>query len=386
MRVAVFDAFNGASGDMIVASLLGITLKEEDLRKTIDDLALEIEIEVREVSKRSLRAKKVFVKEKKKERSFLEVIDLVESSKLEEKVKEDVKKIFEILARAEGVVHGRDYKNAVFHEVGGDDAIFDIVCSAIGIRRLIEKGYRIFSKPIRVGSGFVSFSHGTYPVPTPVVLEILKNSKLEIILEGNGELLTPTGAAILTHYCEGVFRFPILVEEISYGAGTRESEVPNVLRLILGRSELYDSIAVLETVIDDLSCEEIGFSLERIREKSLDLIAIPAMGKKSRPAILLKVITRMEDSEEVAMSLMRETGTLGVRIIPVYHRMIADREIEEREVEIMGKKFKVRFKRSRTLGTLKPEFDDVAKIAKELEMPIFKVYRILGCLDVYSER
>lgn len=181
-------------------------------------------------------------------------------------MKEDAKKILEILAKAEGVVHGRDYRNATFHELGGDDAIFDIVCSAMGIRRLIEEGYRIFANPIRTGRGFVEFSHGRYPVPTPVVLEILKNSKLEVIFEGNLELLTPTASAILAYYCEGVLRQPLKVERISYGAGSYESDVPNVLRLILGSVEIHDSIAVIETNLDDLSCEEVGFALERLRE------------------------------------------------------------------------------------------------------------------------
>lgn len=108
-------------------------------------------------------------------------------------------------------------------------------------------------------------------------------------------------------------------------------------------------------------------------------------GEKSRPAILIKLITRMEEAEDVALELMKETGSLGVRIIPVYHRMIADREIEEKEVSITGKKFRVRFKRSKSLGTLKPEFEDVAKIAKELGIPIFRVYQMLRCEDVHSE-
>ncbi|MEM2817593.1 MAG: nickel pincer cofactor biosynthesis protein LarC, partial [Archaeoglobaceae archaeon] len=247
-------------------------------------------------------------------------------------------------------------------------------------------GYRIFANPIRLGSGFVTTSHGTFPVPTPAVLEILKNSRLKVLFDGKGELLTPTATAILSYYCEGVFRYPLEVERISYGAGGYETEVPNVLRLILGFSELSDSVAVLETVVDDLSAEELGFALEKLREISLDVIAVPVVGKKSRSATLIKLITRLENAEEMALKLMKETGSLGVRIIPVYHRMIADREIKEKEVFLEDRRFKVRFKISKTLGTVKPEFEDVVKIAKELDMPIFKIYRLLRCEDVHTKR
>ncbi|MEM3895828.1 MAG: LarC family nickel insertion protein, partial [Archaeoglobaceae archaeon] len=232
----------------------------------------------------------------------------------------------------------------------------------------------------------VATSHGTFPVPTPAVLEILKNSRLKVLFDGKGELLTPTATAILSYYCEGVFRYPLEVESISYGAGSYETEVPNVLRLILGFSELSDSVAVLETVVDDLSAEELGFALEKLREISLDVIAVPVVGKKSRSATLIKLITKLENAEEMALKLMKETGSLGVRIIPVYHRMIADREIKEKEVFLEDRRFKVRFKISKTLGTVKPEFEDVVKIAKELDMPIFKIYRLLRCEDVHTKR
>ncbi len=386
MKVAIFDAFNGASGNMIISSLLGISLSEDDLRETIDALKLNISFRVEEVKKRGVSAKRVVVDEVKAERSFYEVIKLIEEAKIEPRVKEDAKKIFEKIAVAEGAVHGRDYKRAVFHEIGSDDAIFDVVCSAKGIRRLIETGYRFFAGPIRLGSGFVNTNHGKYPVPAPAVLEILKNSKLEVVFDGEKELLTPTASAILSHYCEGVFRFPLRVEKISYGAGDYETEVPNVLRLILGFSELSDSIVVLETLVDDLSSEEIGYAIEKLRAENIDVVAIPVIGKKSRPAIKIEVLTKFEKAEESAMQLMRDTGSLGVRMIPVYHRMISERELEEREVEINGKKFRVRFKVSKTIGRIKPEFEDVSRIARDLNIPIYRVYRILEGIHADTQR
>lgn len=386
MKVAMFDAFNGASGDMIISSLLGISLNEDDLKEVVETLRLDLRFKVEDVNKKGISAKRVIVEELKTERSFPEVIHLIENSKLEHGIKEDSKRIFERIAIAEGRVHGRDYKKAVFHEVGSDDAIFDVVCCVKGIRRLMSEGYRFFAGPIRLGSGFVETSHGKYPVPVPAVLEILRDSKLQVIFEGEKELLTPTASAILAYYCEGTFKYPLRVEKISYGAGSYETEVPNVLRLILGFSELRDSIAVIETLVDDLSGEEIGYAVEKLRTENLDVIAIPVMAKKSRPAVKIEVLTRLENAEEVAMSVMKETGSLGARIIPVYHRMIADRTAEEREIEIEGKKFKVKFKISKALGTAKPEFEDVAKIAKELKLPIYRVYRILEESHADSER
>lgn len=386
MKAAIFDAFNGASGDMIISSLLGLSLSEEDLRETIDALNLNLSFRVEEVIKRGIHAKRLIVEEIKAERSFSEVIKLIENAKINQKVKDDAKKIFERIAIAEGRVHGRDYRNAVFHEVGSDDAIFDVVCSAKGIRRLIDDGYKFFANPIRLGSGLVKTSHGKYPVPAPAVLEILRDSKLEVIFDGEGELLTPTAGAILAHYCEGAFRFPFRVEKISYGAGSYETEVPNVLRLILGFSELSDSIAVLETLVDDLSGEEIGYAIEKLRAENLDVVAIPVMAKKSRPGVKIEVLTKLDRAEESALMLMKETGSLGVRMIPVYHRMIAEREFEEREVEIGGKKFRVKFKVSKALGTIKPEFEDVSRIAKDLNLPIYRVYKILEGAYADTER
>ncbi|MCS7144820.1 MAG: nickel pincer cofactor biosynthesis protein LarC [Archaeoglobaceae archaeon] len=386
MRVAIFDAFNGASGDMIISSLLNLALTEEDLKEIRDVLQLKIKFRVEEVKKKGISANRVIVEEFRAERSFSEVVKLIENSKLEQDIKEDSKRIFERMAIAEGKIHGRDYKKAIFHEVGSDDAIFDVVCSVKGIRRLLSEGYRFFATPLRLGGGFVETSHGKYPVPVPAVLEILKNSKLEVVFGGEKELLTPTASAILAHYCEGTFKFPMRVEKISYGAGSFETEVPNVLRLILGFSELSDSIAIVETLVDDLSGEEIGYALERLRTENLDVTAIPVMAKKSRPAIKIEVLTKLENAEETAIQLMKETGSLGARIIPIYHRMIADRSLEEREVRIGEKSFKVRFKISKALGTAKPEFEDVARIANELRMPIYRIYKILEGSNADLER
>jgi hypothetical protein len=385
MKIAIFDPFNGAGGDMIVATLIGLSLTREDFRMVVDELNLNIHYEVREVNVRGIKAKRVEVRDEKSKRKFKEVLDLIDSSELNNSVKEDSKRIFEIMARAEGKIHGYNYKNAVFHEIGSDDAIFDVVCSVIGIRRLIDMGYVFFANPIRLGSGFVNFSHGKYPVPAPATLEILKNSPLEVLLEGEGELLTPTAAAILSHYCRGVFRYPLIVKKISYGAGSRDSEVPNVLRLILGETEFYDSVVVLETSVDDISGELMAHSLEKLSQINgvLDVTAYLGVGKKGRPSFLLRVISKFERCEDVSKELMKLTGSLGVRIIPVHHRMIAGRGVMVKRIEIDGRIFDVRVKFSEPyFHHAKPEFEDVIRISDELGKSPVEVYRkILSRLE-----
>ncbi|MCS7121168.1 MAG: nickel pincer cofactor biosynthesis protein LarC [Archaeoglobaceae archaeon] len=370
MKVAIFDAFSGASGDMIVASLLGVSLSKEDLKSIVESTKIEVSFNVKEVKKKGLNAKRVEVLEKKfVERSYDEIKKVVDKAEVDEKAKIDALKIFESLAEAEKKVHGE----GKFHEVGSDDAIFDVLSSAVGIRNLISKGYKLYAKPLRLGSGFVQCKHGLLPVPAPVTLEVLKKSKVEVLFDGKGELLTPTAAAVIGYYCEKYLNFPLKIEDISYGAGTLELEHPNVLRLILGERSEKDSVVLLETNIDDVSCEIIGYAAEKLRgfEGVLDVWILSAVGKKSRPTFELKVLTKEEKSEEIAEKIMEITGTLGVRVLPIYHRKIAEREVLKREVEILGKKFEVKYKISS--NRLKPEFDDVVKVAEDLKVPLMKV-------------
>jgi hypothetical protein len=380
MKLAIFDAFSGAGGDMIVASLLDVALDQDDLVRIPEILGIEVRVKASKVMKKGISAWHVDVESKggDTERTFREVREILSSSELDDQIKQDAAAIFEILARAEGRIHGRDYREAVFHEVGSDDAIFDIVAAVTGIRKLKERGYRIFTTPVRLGSGFVEFSHGKYPVPAPATLEIISESKIEVIHGGEGELLTPTAAAILAYYSEGTFRQPFTVEKVSYGAGDREGEVPNVLRLILASAALHDSIVVIETNVDDATGEVIGYALEKLASLAYDVAAIPTYGKKGRPSIILKAISSLERSEEVAKIMMEETGSLGVRIIPIHHRVKAHRNEEIKEVKIGGKKFSVRVKRSFPDGeVVKAEFEDVKRIAEETGLPLRKIYEMI---------
>lgn len=375
MRLAIFDTFSGAGGDMIVSVLTGTALNENDLRRIAGELNLSINIRVENIVEKGISARRaVIVDDKKVKRSYTDVINLINTSQLPENIKRESNKVFEKMARAEGKIHGRDYEKTVFHEVGSDDAIFDIVASVTGLLRLKEKGYSFYTTPIRLGSGSVDMHHGRYPVPAPATVEILKGSKLEVLMEGEGELFTPTAAAILSHFCKGSFRQPFKIENVVYGAGSRELiGKPNVLRLITGKMVEHDSVVVLETLIDDISGELVAHAMEKIGEDVLDVSAIPATGKKGRPAIILRAIVEFSKSEEVGQKIISETGSLGVRIYPVYHRLVAHREVKEVEVDINQTRFKVRVKESGQL--LKPEFEDVKRISETLNIPLIVVYR-----------
>lgn len=385
MKVAIFDAFNGAGGDMILSTLIDSVITESELHETVELFSLKLDFRVESVNVKGIEAKRVVVNSRKTERSYSDIVSMINSSNLDEDIKADCLAIFELLAKAEAKVHGNNYRDAVFHEVGADDAVFDVVCCVRGIRKLMDMGYRFFAKPVRLGSGFVEFSHGKYPVPAPAVLEILKDARIKAIFEGEGELLTPTAAAILSYYCKDFPPLPVKVENVFYGAGSRDTEVPNVLRLILGRVEVHDSVAVIETAVDDISGEFIGYAVEKLTgfDGVLDAAVIPAYGKKMRPVSVLKVIAEADKAEEVATELMKLTGSLGVRIIPVHHRIIAERGQEVVKVKIADREFEVRIKRSSPgFAHAKPEFDDIVRVADELNMPIHVVYRkIMRVLD-----
>lgn len=373
MKISVFDPFNGAGGDMIVSALTGLSLTADDLHSIVNTLNLNLNVEIRKVVEKGISASKIIVEGEQVERTFKEINGLIKSSELEDTVKKESMEIFKKIAEAEGKIHGRDYKKAVFHEIGSDDAIFDVVASVIGILRLKNSGYSFYSNPIRLGEGFVETKHGIYPVPSPATLEILKNSKLEVIMGGEGELFTPTAAAILSHFCDGTFRYPFRVEDVRYGAGSRKTSVPNVLRLILGKALFHDSVVVLETFIDDTSGEILAHAIEKIGEKALDVNIMHATGKKGRPAVILKAIADFAMAEEVGEKIISETGSLGVRIYPVYHRLVAPREIKKVKLKIGGREFTVGVKKSGEL--LKPEFEDVKKVSESLNIPLIVAYR-----------
>jgi len=315
-------------------------------------------------------------------RTYEEVIEIVEGMDLPGSVASDAKAVFEILGEAEAAVHGTDLPGTQFHEVGADDAIADVVGACLLVDDLDVE--RVVTTPLATGGGEVSMSHGTYPVPTPSVVEIAERADWS--LRGgpvDAELLTPTGAAILAQFAEGVETLPALaVERSGYGAGGYDfPEHPNVLRAIVGDGSgglRRDAITVLETNLDDAAPEVLGGLQEMLADAgALDISVVPLTMKKSRPGHLVKVIVKPEDAERVARRLAEETGTLGVREHGASHRWIADREVVTATVHEDGERHSVGVKvasdSSGGVYDVSAEYDDALAVAREVDLPVREV-------------
>jgi uncharacterized protein (TIGR00299 family) protein len=317
-------------------------------------------------------------------RTYPAVIDIVESMGLPAEVEENAKSVFRLLGDAEAQVHDTALEETHFHEVGADDAIADIVGSCLLFYDLPID--RIVTTPVATGSGAVSMSHGTYPIPAPAVVNIASEADWE--LRGGpveAELLTPTGAAILAHFAEGVETLPTLtIDRSGYGAGGYDfPEHPNVLRAIVGNSRgglVRDDIRVLETNLDDTAPEVLGGLHDTLIDAGArDVSILSASMKKSRPGHLVKVIVKPEDTERVAHRLARETGTLGIRETGVRHRFIAERSFETVSLSIDGDSHDVTVKlASDTDGDVydvSAEYDDAAAIASETGLATREILR-----------
>lgn len=397
MRTLAFDGRMGASGDMLLGALLAAGADRAALA-SIED-ALEIHYAVEGTVKNGIEATGVDVLSDGHEhagnhdhdhsaegsgphRSYREVVEIVESMGLDPGVERDATAIFEILGEAEASVHGEDLETIHFHEVGADDAIADIAGVAALVADLDPD--RVVTTPLSTGSGEVSMSHGTYPVPGPAVTEIAERA--DWLIRGGpieAELLTPTGAAILARLADGVETLPELrVEGSGYGAGDADfPDRPNVLRAITGESEgdlAREGITVLETNLDDASPEVLGGLQDTLIEVGArDVTILPATMKKSRPGHLVKVICRPEDARQVARRLAEETGTLGVRATAGTHRWVADRRIDTVEVGIENRTYgidvKVASDETGEVYDVSPEYDDAARVAAETGRPIREV-------------
>jgi uncharacterized protein (TIGR00299 family) protein len=317
-------------------------------------------------------------------RSYAEVLDVVASMDLGTGVESDARAVFELLGRAEAAVHGTDLDSTHFHEVGADDAIADVV----GVCLLLDDlgVERVVTTPVAAGGGEVSMSHGTYPIPAPAVMNLAAEASWE--LTGGpveAELLTPTGAALLAHFAEGVESLPPLrVERVGYGAGGYDfTEYPNVLRATVGESTgslVRDEIRVLETNLDDATPETLGSLQETLAEAGArDVTIVPTTMKKSRPGHLVKVIVKPEDAERVARRLAEETGTLGVRDSGASHRWVANRRFVTATLLEDGERYEVAVKvasdSSGVVYDVSAEHDDALAVARETGRPVREVAR-----------
>lgn len=371
MKSLHFDCFAGASGNMVLGALIALGVDRDALAAELSKLGLpEFGLEVETVDRSGISSThvNVVIPDEKAHRHLHTIVDIIQNSTLSDSIKQRSIAIFTKLAEAEAKIHGTDIQKVHFHEVGALDAIIDIVGSCIGFEMLgIEQ---FTASKLHVGSGFVNMAHGKFPVPPPAVAEILTNIPI-YSTEIEGELLTPTGAAIIATVCNEFGKLPEMkVEKSGYGAGTREYKgFPNVLRLMIGESTAQDTreterLTLIETNIDDATPQVLGHVMDRtMTAGALDCWFTPIMMKKNRPATMLSVLCASETVDEIRELLYSETPTLGLRITETSRESLS-REI----VKVKTKYGEITVKTATLYGTLvnvKPEYEDVRRLAIE---------------------
>ncbi len=392
MRVAHFDCFSGASGDMVLGAVIDAGVPADAIRGALDSLGLPIKLEVERVIRCGFAAIKATVEAADQEdyRFLPDVEAIIAKGALTPRQRELATTIFRKLAAAEAAVHGMPVERVHFHEVGALDSIADILGAAVGLDLLgVEK---FTSSPVPTGTGTVKAAHGLMPVPTPGTLELLRGvplapSKVEF------ELTTPTGAAILTTVVSEYTATPVMtVERVGHGAGTKDFlDRPNILRLMVGTANgpsqraghaqrpngepagETDTVVVLETNLDDVAPEVIGYCTERLfAAGALDVFVVQGQMKKGRPGFMLSVICEPAKAADLEAVLFRETATFGVR------RHTAERSKLNREAVTVETPWgPVRAKRGwRADGfeVVTPEYDDCARVAREHNVPLRDVY------------
>jgi len=384
MTQAYLDCFSGISGDMFVAALLDLGLPLERFLAELKKIPLG-NYELKRT--RALRGHlvgtriEIFISAKQPHRKLGDIEELIARSALSPWVQQRVLRVFNRLAEAEGKLHNLPPTEVHFHETGAVDSIIDIVGTCVGLELLGIA--QLTCSPVNVGSGSVQAAHGLLPVPAPAALELLKD--VPIYSSGvEGELVTPTGAALITTLAAGFGPIPAMkVERIGYGAGAREIPgQPNLARLLLGQSAEPvtarpgapgdEVVSVIEANVDDMSPQLYGFFVEQaLAAGALDVTCSPTQMKKNRPGILVSVLCVPEKSEALAQMLFEQTTTIGVRIYE------ARRKVLEREVVSVRTPYgEVRVKVSRREGkvlNVAPEYEDCQRLATEKGVPLKQV-------------
>jgi uncharacterized protein (TIGR00299 family) protein len=393
-RTLYLDCFAGASGDMFIGAMLDCGLDFELLKSELGKLGVGgYELSLTRVDRSGISASKFDVHihadrhnhghhhdhhhdhhHHHDHRHLSEINRIISSSSLDDRVKDRAQAIFQRIGEAESKIHDIPIETVHFHEVGAIDSIVDIIGACIALDAL--KIDRIVASPLHVGSGTFVCAHGTYPVPGPATTELLKgvpNYSRDI----EGELVTPTGAAIVSTLAEGYGQMPMMrVDRIGYGAGTRDyPKFPNALRAIIGELEedadrTPATVTVIEASIDDLNAQVFGHLMERVLEAgALDIFYTPVQMKKNRPGVLLTLLCKPEDRQRMCDIVFRETTTLGVR-----HRT-EQREILKREfVEVETEYGRIRIKVSRAkdgrVMNSSPEFEDCRSAAEKHQVSL----------------
>jgi pyridinium-3,5-bisthiocarboxylic acid mononucleotide nickel chelatase len=386
-KTLYLDCFSGASGDMILGALLDLGLLLEDLRAALGSLAVEgVDVAAERVLRAGVSATKLRVSTPNGQpptpkghhhthdhHSLKEIEGFIRRSALSNEAKDRAVQLFMRLAQAEAEIHAMPLEKVHLHEVGALDSIVDIVGAVYGLEQLGAD--RVISSPLNVGGGTVKCAHGVFPVPAPATAKLLQGVP---VYSGDVqmELVTPTGALIVTAYADSYGPLPpMTIAKIGYGAGDRDpKQHPNVLRMLVGEgaSKSHDRVVEVICEIDDMNPQLFGPLMDRLHaEGALDVYYAPVQMKKNRPGTLVTVLARPEHREQLSAILFSETTTIGLR----YQEMT--RECLEREIVTVDTSLgPIRFKIARRNGQVvnaSPEFDDCARVATEKGLPIKEV-------------
>ena len=377
MSQAIYlDCHAGIAGDMILAGLIDLGANPNYITEELSKLPLDtFDLSFNHVNKQGINAQhlSINIEESHHHRTAQHIFSMIENSTLPQRVKSRSTAIFNVIAEAEAKIHGMTVADVHFHEVGAMDSIIDIIGSCLALEDLNVDN--IYCSPIPTGHGKVNIAHGLYPVPAPATAEILKGIPLAS-LDVASEMTTPTGAGFAKSLATQFGPLPpCTMTEIGYGAGTKDFDFPNVLRIIQfeENQNTQDYVQVLETQLDDMPAEMLGHFIEdALSQGALDVYYTPITMKKSRPAVQLSVICPLSKASFFENYILRQTSSLGVRSYSV-RRTILDRDFTTINTDYGKVSIKLGILNGEVIKA-KPEFSDLQAIADRTQLPLQQIY------------
>jgi uncharacterized protein (TIGR00299 family) protein len=406
LTILYFDCFSGAAGDMLLGALIDLGVPLADVRRALGRLAISSDtVWTERVTRAGIGATKFCVRgedpahdhahdhdhdrahrhdpppsphtheheevDHHTHRTLEQIYRLVDGSGLTGAGKDRAKQLFGRLGDAEAAIHGTSADQVHLHEVGALDSIIDIVGTVFALESLGAE--MVVSSPLNVGSGSIRSAHGLYPVPAPATMRLLRGAPIYSGPQG-AELVTPTGALLVTHYASAFGPIPAMrVRQVGYGAGSRDFPgMPNVLRVLAGEADSTapsHSVIVIEAEIDDMNPQIFGVLMDRLlAQGALDVFYTSIQMKKNRPGILLTAIAPPDLREPLTSTIFRETTTIGLRYREMTRECL-DREIVAVDTPLGAIRFKVA-RRNGAILNASPEFDDCARIAQDRDLPL----------------
>ncbi len=378
MKTLYFDCIAGASGDMILGALIDAGLDPDHLRSELAKLPIaNWELQSQKVDKNGFAATKVevIVGAQPHARPLPEIERVIRDSTLSDSIKTHAIAVVRIIAAEEARIHNMPIEEVHLHEVGGEDAIIDITGAMIGVEALGIQ--RFISSPLPLGRGFVQGAHGSIPLPAPAAAAILKG----LPITGSpmaAELVTPTGAALIRHLCKEFGDLPAMrLEDIGYGAGSRDLQIPNLIRIFIGESDAasfnLDTVTLLEANIDDQNPEHYEHIMERLFEAgALDVTLTSAQMKKNRPGVILGVLGKPASASALRTILLEESSTLGVREQNLQRSLL-----QRHTIHVHTQHGVVHVKVAHLPGggrRYAPEYKDCRALAKAAGVPLHEIY------------